>query len=144
VEIITRKFGKIEIDETKILVMQDGLPGFPDFERFVLLEDEKIAPFSWFQSIEAPDLALVIMNPLLFKPDYKVAGLEDFIVTKGWKDTRVEDLAIFVVVNISKGEGEQKVTANLMGPLVFNSINNEVVQVVISDNSYSHQHNVLG
>jgi len=143
VEITTRKFGKIEIDEMKIVTMPEGLPGFPDFDRFVLLEDEKIAPFSWLQSVEEPDLALVIMNPLLFKPDYEMNGLEDFIVARGWENTMVSDLLIYVVVNISQGEKEQKITANLMGPLIINSKNNEAVQVVISDSSYSHQHNVL-
>ena len=38
---------------------------------------------------------------------------------------------------------ETKITANLMGPLIINPKNHEVVQVVISDTSYSHQHNVL-
>ncbi|WP_300456291.1 flagellar assembly protein FliW [Desulfobacula sp.] len=143
-KIETRKFGKIEIDETKIITMPEGLPGFAGFDRFVLLEDEKIAPFSWFQSITEPDLALVIMNPLLFKPDYKVNGLNEFSVTRGWKDTQVSDFLIYVVVNISNGKEEQKITANLMGPLIINSKNNEAVQVVMSDSSYSHQHNVLG
>ena len=142
-KIQTRKFGNIEIDETKIIVMPEGLPGFPGFERFVLLEDEKIAPFSWFQSVEEPDIALVIMNPLLFKSDYKVDGLSEFIVTRGWEKTAEEDVLIYVVVNISKGEKEDKITANLMGPLVINSKNNEAVQVVITDSSYSHQHNIL-
>lgn len=142
-KINTRKFGKIEIDETKIIIIPEGLPGFPDFERFVLLEDEKIAPFSWFQSVEEPDLALVIMNPLIFMPDYKLDGLDEFITARGWKKTTVEDLLIYVVVKISKGEKEQVITANLMGPLVINSINNQGVQVVISNSSYSHEHNIL-
>ena len=142
-KIATRKFGNIEIDEAKILTMPEGLAGFPGFEKFVLLEDERIAPFNWYQSIEEPDLALVIMNPLLFKPDYKVEGLEDFILTRGWTTAQVKDLLIYVVVNISKMEKEQKITANLMGPLIINSKNNEVVQVVISDSTYSHQHNIL-
>ncbi len=142
-EITTRKFGKIEIDENKIVIMPEGLPGFPTFDRFVLLEDEKIAPFSWLQSVEEQDLALVIMNPLLFKPDYKVDGLDDFIVARGWENTEVADLLIYVVVNIAKGEEEQKITANLMGPVIINSKNNEAIQVVISDSSYSHQHNIL-
>ena len=139
-KIDTRKFGRIEVDDKKIITMPEGLPGFPGFERFVLLEDEKIAPFSWFQSVESPDLALIIMNPLLFKPSYRIDGLDAFVRTReSWKDTRVSDLLIYVVVNISRNGEEQKITANLMGPLLINSRNNEAVQVVISDSSYSHQ-----
>lgn len=141
-KINTKKFGDIEIDETKILTMPEGLPGFPGFERFVLLEDEKTAPFSWFQSVDAPYLALILTNPFLFKPDYTL-DLNEFIKIRGWKEVETKDLVIYVVVNISSGGSETKITANLIGPLVMNPKNNEVVQVVISDTDYSHQFNLL-
>lgn len=141
-KIDTKKFGTIEIDEKKILTMPDGLPGFPGFERFVLLEDSKTAPFCWFQSIEEPFLALILTNPFLFKPDY-LLDLADFIETRGWDGLKTEDLLIYVVVNISDDEAVTRITANLMGPLVINPKNNEVIQVVISDTNYSHQYNLL-
>ncbi len=141
-KINTRKFGEIIIDETKILTMPEGLPGFPGFERFVLLEDPKTAPFCWLQSLEEPDLALVIMDPLVFKPDYKI-GLEKFICDMNWADVKEENLLVYVVVNITGEEENKKITANLMGPLVINSKNNEIVQVVISDSTYSYQYNIL-
>jgi flagellar assembly factor FliW len=142
VKINTRKFGEIVIDEQKILTMPEGLPGFPGFERFVLLEDKKTEPFSWFQSIEEPNLSLVIMNPLVFKPDYRLS-LEKFIADRGWKGVKEEDLLVYVVVNISGEKENKRITANLMGPLVINSKNNEAVQVVISDPVYSYQYNIL-
>ena len=141
-KIMTRKFGEIEIDEKKILVMPEGLPGFPGFERFILLEDPKTSPFCWFQSMEEPNLALVIMSPFIFKPDYKI-DLEGFIASRDWKETQTGDVLIYVVINISEGEKEKKITANLMGPIIINSKNNEAIQVIISDSTYSHQHNVL-
>jgi flagellar assembly factor FliW len=142
VRIKTRKFGEIVIEEQKILTMPEGLPGFPGFERFVLLEDKITEPFSWFQSIEEPNLALVIMNPLVFKPDYRLS-LEKFISDRGWKGVKEEDLLVYVVMNISGEKENKKITANLMGPLVVNSKNNEVVQVIISDPAYSYQYNIL-
>ncbi len=122
--------------------MPEGLPGFPGFERFVLLEDPKTDPFCWFQSIEEPNLALVIMNPLVFKPDYRLS-LGQFISGRNWKGVKEDDLLVYVVVNISGEKENKKITANLMGPLVINSKNNEAVQVVISDPVYSYQYNIL-
>nr|NJM03600.1 flagellar assembly protein FliW [Desulfobacula sp.] len=141
-KINTRKFGEIVIDDQKILTMPEGLPGFPGFERFVLLEDKKTEPFCWLQSIEGPDLALVIMNPLVFKPDYRLS-LEKFIKDRDWQGVKEEDLLVYVVVNITEEKGNKKITANLMGPLVINSKNNEAVQVIISDPVYSYQYNIL-
>lgn len=141
-KIQTRKFGEIEIDENKALSMPEGLPGFSGFERFVLLEDPKTAPFCWLQSLEEPNLALAMMDPFLFKPDYKM-DLEGFIASKGWDDVDTKDLLVYVVINISKGENGNKITANLIGPIIINLKNNEAIQAVISNSSYSHQHKVL-
>ncbi len=142
-KIKTRKFGEIEIDEKKILSMPKGLPGFPGFERFVLLEDPKSAPFCWFQSLEEPNLSLIIMSPFLFKPEYEI-DLKGLITSMDWKDVETKDLLVYVVINISGEEKSNKrITANLIGPIIINSKNNQAVQVVISDSDYSHQYNVL-
>ncbi len=141
-KIKTRKFGEIEIDENKTLSMPEGLPGFSGFERFVLLEDPKTAPFCWLQSLEEPNLALVLMSPFLFKPDYEI-DLKGFIASRGWKNVEAKDLLVYVVINISKGEGVNKITANLIGPIIINLKKNEAIQVAISNSIYSHRHNVL-
>ncbi|MBA3011060.1 MAG: flagellar assembly protein FliW [Proteobacteria bacterium] len=141
-KIQTRRFGEIEIDENKTLSMPEGLPGFPGFERFALLEDPKTAPFCWLQSVEEPNLALAVMNPFLFKPDYKV-DLKGFIEVRGWKDVEAKDLLVYVVINITKGEKNNTIKANLIGPIIVNAKINEAVQAVISNSSYSHQHNIL-
>ena len=141
-KIQTRKFGEIEIDETKILGMPEGLPGFPGFEKFVLLEDPKTAPFCWFQSIEAPDLALIVMNPVLFKPDY-APDLSLLMEAKNWQKDKPEKILTFVVINIQEKEEKKSITANLMGPLVINLDTLEAVQVAICDPGYSHQYDVV-
>ncbi len=138
----TRKFGEIEIDEEKILAMPEGLPGFPGFEKFILIEDPKTAPFCWFQAIESADLSLVVMDPLIFKPDYQV-NLKPLIESRGWENIEPKKLIIVVVINIKEEETKKSITANLMGPLVINLQNMEVIQLAIWDSEYSHQHDVL-
>jgi len=141
-KINTRKFGEVEIDENKILNMPEGLPGFSGFEKFILLEDPKTTPFCLFQSIEEPLLSLIVINPFLFKPDYQL-DMDAFIESRGWKDVIPDELLVYVVVNVSEVNTVKKITANLMGPLIINPKKHEVVQVVISDTTYSHQYNVL-
>lgn len=142
-KINTRKFGEINIEEKKILTMPEGLPGFSGFKRFILLENPDTRPFCWFQSVESPDLALVVINPFLFKPDY-CFDLKGMITTKNWTDISEKDLLIYVVVNISENNLHQKeITANLIGPIVINPVKNEAVQLVLSDSAYSHNYNIL-
>ena len=138
----TRKFGEIDIAEDNVLTMPDGLPGFPGFDRFVLIEYPESAPFCWFQSIETANLALVVMNPFAFKPDYSV-DLDQLIRSRGWGNVKKEDLLVYVVITITGKGNHQSITANLMGPLVINREKKQVVQMVITDPGYSHQYNVL-
>ena len=141
-KIQTRKFGEIEIDENKIITIPEGLPGFPGYERFALLEDPNTVPFCWLQSQHEPDLALLVMKPFVFKPDYKV-DLDAVIQMQGWKEASREDLSVYVVINISNRQENKEITANLIGPIVINTKKKEGVQVVLSDTTYSHKHNVL-
>ena len=78
----------------------------------------------------------------MFKPDYKL-DLQGLIDSRDWKDVKSEELLIFVVINIREGEHGKSITANLMGPLVINLENKEVIQMAICDADYSHQYDVL-
>ncbi len=141
-KIETRKFGEVEIDEKKILSMPEGLPGFSGFEQFVVLEDPKSVPFCWFQSIQDPNLALIIMSPYVFEPNYEI-DLKTCISSMGWNSIETKELQTFVVINISGEEKDRKITANLIGPIIINPEKKEAVQVVISNSKYSHQYDVL-
>jgi flagellar assembly factor FliW len=142
VKIKTRKFGDIDIDEKEIVTMPEGLPGFPGFERFIVLNRPETAPFRWFQSVDGPNLNLVIMSPYDFMPDYD-PELETIASMRGWQGTSEASLEVFVVVNIFEEGEKKKITANLMGPIVINRMRGEAVQFVFSNSGYSHQHDVL-
>ena len=140
-KIETSQFGTIQIPEEKIITMPAGMPGFPGRRRFIILEREETRPFCWYQCVDDPGLALVIMNPYLFKPDYSV-DLKPALKEMSWEDDGEDSLKLYVVVNASEGVPE-KITANLIGPLVINSRRHEAVQMVIHDCPYSHRYPIL-
>jgi flagellar assembly factor FliW len=137
----TRDFGQVEIDETRVITMPAGMPGFPGMARFVILEREETQPFLWYQCVDDPDLAFVILNPKLFQPGYSVdlgAALRDM----SWGGDKEEDLAVYVIVNASEGVPE-KITANLIGPIVINTVKKEAAQLVVTGSLYSHKQPVF-
>ncbi len=140
-KIETSQLGTIQIAEDKIISMPAGMPGFPGKRRFIILEREETRPFYWYQCVDDPNLALVIMNPYLFKPDYLV-DLKPALKEMSWETDEQDSLKLYVVVNASEGVPE-KVTANLIGPLVINTRKREAVQIIIHDSPYSHQHPIL-
>ena len=141
-KIETSQFGTIEIAEDRIITMPAGLPGFSGASRFIIVEREETLPFYWYQCVDDPDLALVIMDPYLFKPDYSV-DLNPALKEMSWEGDAEDTLKLYVVVNASEGVPE-KTTANLIGPLVINTRKREAIQIVIYDSPYSHRYPILG
>lgn len=137
-KIKTTRFGTITIEEEKIITMPFGMLGFPDVKRFVILQHKENSPFFWYQSVDDPMLAFVIMSPFLFKPDYKV-DLENVLKEISWnEEEKQNNLELYVVVNIPKGAPD-KMTANLIGPILINNKIYQAVQIVISDSHYTHK-----
>ena len=141
-KINTTRFGSINIAEEKILNMPSGMLGFPDKKQYIILPHKEDSPFSWYQSVDDPALAFVIMSPFLFKSDYNV-DLTHILEEMSWAgDIKKNNLELYVVVNIPKGSPE-KMTANLIGPILINSKARPAIQMVISDSPYSHKHPLL-
>ena len=137
-KIETTRFGTITTEEEKIITMPFGMLGFPDLKRFVILHHKEDSPFFWYQSVDDPMLAFVIMSPFLFKPDYSV-NLENIVKEMSWnEEEKQHNLELYVVVNIPEGSPD-KMTANLIGPILINNKIHQAVQMVISDSHYTHK-----
>ncbi len=141
-KIQTTRFGNIEIGEENVIQMPFGMLGFPDKKCFVIIRHGQDSPFLWYQSVEEPELAFVIASPWIFMPDYKV-NLEDVLEQMSWKNGGGNKLELYVVINVPK-DSPEKMTANLVGPVLVNTETKQAVQVVVTNSQYSHKHRLLG
>lgn len=137
-ELMTRQFGNVEIDETKIITLPKGIPGFSESKKFIILDHDDIRPFHSFQCVETPDLSFIIMDPFLFMTDYSV-DIEPYIRDMKWEKDTSEDLFLYVIINATDPD-PRNITANLMGPLLINIKKNQGVQMIVSDRKYSNKH----
>jgi flagellar assembly factor FliW len=135
VKVPTTRFGVLEIEEEQIIHMRSGILGFPEAQRYMLLEHKKGSPYIWFQSVDHESLAFVLMDPLLFKPDYEVRINPEDSRELELKETP-GGIQTFVVINISRGNSSQ-ITANLLGPIVINVQKKKAKQIVLDPNHYS-------
>lgn len=139
VKFSTSRFGEIEIKSDDTLVMPEGLIGFPEMKRYVLLDHGKDSPFKWLQSLDDGAIAFVLMNPLLFKPDYAVEVTESDVKEL---DLASEDDAVISVI-VTMPSDPEKMTANLKAPLVFNLKNRRGMQVILGQGAYTTRHSIL-
>jgi flagellar assembly factor FliW len=139
IKVQTTRFGEIEVKESDLLELPQGLIGFPELKRYVLLDHDKESPFKWLQSLDDGAIAFVLINPLLFKPDYTVEVTEAEVSDLELKAE--EDAVISVIITIPTNP--QNMTANLKAPLVFNLHNRRGKQLVLSNSSYTTRHNIM-
>ena len=132
------RFGAIEIKDEKIITMKRDMPGFPGRNRFVMLNRKESHPFLWYQSVDDPQIAFVLINPYLVEPDYSV-NLKGAASEMSWDPEEEKNLAVFVIVNVPPGAPD-KMTANLMAPIIINTERLEAVQMIYQDRPYSHQY----
>jgi len=135
----TTRFGEIEVSEESVLHMADGMLGFQSCKWFVLLEDEPGTPFKWLQAVDDPALAFIVVNPIQFFPEYEIELADDDAESIGLQDP--SDAELVTTVTVEK-DGD-RVTTNLLGPVVINSRNLQAKQVVLQDDRYGTKH-VIG
>ncbi len=127
-KIDTTRFGLLEVDEATLLTVPEGIIGFPESTRYVILDSSRQPAFKWLQSVQEPHLAFVIVEPAVVKHDYRFAvGIEELteIGAEG-----PEDLTVFIILTVPSPD-PASITANLRGPVIVNARTRVAKQVVL-------------
>jgi flagellar assembly factor FliW len=138
-QIETTRFGTIQVSESSIIHMPDGMIGFEDYKRYIILEEKPNSPFKWLQAVDNPSLAFVVINPTDFVSDYEIELNDEQTEALDLRDPC--EAAVLTTVTISKKEG--LVTTNLVGPIVINSRTLRAKQIVLQNEKYGIKH-VIG
>ncbi len=124
------RFGPFDVSDDSIVRFPAGLLGFPESQRYVILDHDTEAPFKWLQSIDEPGLAFVILDPAIFHTDYHVTVPADLLAEMS--NGKEEDLAFVVILTIPSDDPAH-ITANLRGPLVMSHKTRLGTQLVLSE-----------
>ncbi|MCK9445099.1 MAG: flagellar assembly protein FliW [Tissierellaceae bacterium] len=136
----TREFGEIEIPEENIILFNEGIPGFEEEKSFaILLNEDKDNPFHWLQSLDTPDLAFIITDPFKIYEDYGVVLPQGAI--EKLKIKSEEDVIIYTIVVVP--DEIEKMTTNLLGPVVINVKEKLGKQVILESSDYTTKHYVF-
>jgi flagellar assembly factor FliW len=131
IQLICTRFGDIEVDDAKAIVFRQGLIGFPDARRYVLLYPGGRGKVAWLQSLEVTGLAFPVVDGAMLGPDYPQPTGVHLAQEAGIGNT---DLAILVVVAVQKGVG---LIANMLAPLVVDLETRCGAQIVLDPQRYS-------
>ena len=133
-QILTKIFGEITIDDDKIIQFPKGIIGFPNLTEFTLVHDEEKGTESihWLQSIQEPAFAMPVMDPLLVCPEYNPEADDELLDILG--EIIPEELLILVTVTVPKDL--TKMSVNLKGPIVINAAEKKALQIIVEGDEY--------
>lgn len=133
-EITTKVFGKITIDDEKIIHFPNGIIGFPELTDFALIHDEEKGTdtIHWLQSLQEPAFAMPVMDPLIVCPDYNPEVDDELLNSIG--EIVPEELLVMVTVTVPKDI--KNMTVNLKGPMVINAAQRKATQVIVEGDEY--------
>ena len=131
IEIESTRFGRLVVDEQRVMTFAGGLLGFPEHNRFALIQTGEENYFFWLQSVDDANLAFVVADPSIFFRDYEVPIREE--MRQELQLTDEGFLQVFVICN-KVGDW---LTGNLLGPILVNAENRLAQQVVLTEKKYT-------
>ena len=133
---IETRFGRFEVRDESVITFAEGLPGFDQCRRFVLLSSEDLAPLWCLQGLDAPEPSFLAIDPNLVLSRYRRSLSEADRARLGGDDT---DLIWFALVTLGEDEGDDAVV-NLRAPIVINSDRMVGIQLVQHRGQYQINH----
>lgn len=112
--ITTTRFGRIDVDAGDILRFPSGLPGLEDCREWALLADSSNDALGWLQSTTRGDVALAVVSPRRFVPEYQVRIPRSELTPLSITDMRQAQVVVVV------GQNGRGLTLNLKAPIVIN------------------------
>ncbi|WP_121663632.1 flagellar assembly protein FliW [Metabacillus litoralis] len=139
-EINTKYHGVLDVEDSKIVHFEQGIPGFLDEKDFILLPIDNDSPFSILQSVQTSELGFVVTEPFIFFKDYEFDLGEHDKEVLGIAD---DQASILVLAILSLKDPFVETTANLQAPIVINQTSKKAKQVILVDESYTTKHKIL-
>ncbi|WP_225999710.1 flagellar assembly protein FliW [Paenibacillus sp. BJ-4] len=131
---------KHEIDKMEqykaesIFIFPKGLPGFEHLREFKLQEHNEL--FSIFSAVEEAAISFITINPFDFVHDYEFELSNDALA-----DIEVTDRKqIAVRCIVTWHSNREKITVNLIAPIIFNTENLKGKQIVLQNSEYTTRH----
>ncbi len=123
----TRQFGAVDYEESNVITFPEGLVGFEELRKFILVLEKETAPFLWLISIEEPAIGFAVIDPRIVKPDYATEI-----------PVSIENQELFSIVTLHKEL--QKSTMNLKGPILIQREFREGKQLILNSERFPVAH----
>lgn len=133
-EINTRDFGVVEVENDAIYEFDDGLYGFEDDRKFAVFQKSiEDIPFLYLQSTENIVPCFLVFEPWELHPDYHPVLSKEDIEICGVD--HVDDLIFLVIASVPTSIKDLSI--NIKSPVVLNPKTKKARQVILQNPDYA-------
>lgn len=136
IELDTTRFGRLHLPKDAVLHFPQGLYGLEGKHDYCLLEHDDLAGFYWLQSVDSPEVALIVVDPFRYLPEYEVEILDATAELLKVQDP--SELTLYTTVSVASDHSQ--VSTNLLGPIAINHEERIGAQVIQDGSSYTCRH----
>lgn len=130
------KLGDVEFDDARIVTLPEGILGFPDARRYVVIDVREGSNLKWLLSVDRPELALVVTDPYAWFPDYRTPLSDSDAAALAFREE--DELSVMAIVTV-RGRRREDTTVNLRAPIAVNLRTLLGKQVVLSEDRWGIQ-----
>ena len=105
----------------------------------LIFNAEKKGNIMWLQSLDEPELAFTVMDPMKIVPEYNPVVEDEWLAPLGEVETE-DDYFLLSVVTVPSDL--TKMTANLKAPIVINMKTMKACQIIVNNDDYQVRYNV--
>lgn len=138
-QIMTSRFGPLEVEDDSIYSFPEGLPGFEHTRRYCIVphktSEGSTSPFKWLQCVDEPELAFPLINPWTVQPDYAPTINGAMLRQVGITDFK-EQAQVMAIVTIP-AQNPSAITVNLLAPVLINRRDRVGKQVIVQNENYA-------
>ena len=126
--ITTRDFGELEIDESTVINIPNGIIGFEDTKRYTLISPLGEDKFPmWLQSVEAAEPCFVVYDPMQLCSEYRFEITDEEQALLGIDENSPYRVLVVAIVP----DDYRKTTINLRCPIIINTETSVAAQVIL-------------
>jgi len=137
--VIKTPFGEVQVTEDGVMDFPQGIPGFSDQHKFILVPSGEESPFLLLQSLDDVNISFVVVNPRSFFQDYEVKVSQEDLQLLELES--LEDGLLLVILVVASDP--KQITANLQAPVLVNPKKRKAKQIIMNDAKYTTKHRLL-
>jgi len=133
-EINTRDFGIVQVEEDAIYDFPEGLYGFEDDKQFaVFAKSFEDVSFLYLQSVQNPVPCFLVFEPWELYPDYHpILSKEDMAACEV---NSIDELIFLVIANVP--DSIEQLSINIKSPVVLNPKTKKARQFILQNPDYT-------